>query len=421
MISKWRWLLRQFTRRLWARVTLLSLLSVATAVLAIVWRPEVPADLSKRIGADAVDQLLGILASSMLAVTTFSLNIMVSAYGAATSNVTPRATRLLMQDATTQNVLSVFMGSFIFSLVGLIALSIGAYGDSGRVILFFVTIGFVALIVVTILRWIDHLTRFGRVGETTRRVEEAAAAALAERIAHPGLGASLLTDPRRIPEAARSVTATSAGYVQHVDIGALADIAEDCEAELFLVAAPGAFVHPGAPLVRLAGVAKEPEAVEAAVREAFAIGDERSFDQDPRFGLSVLSEIASRALSPAVNDPGTAIDVIGRAVRILERWRDGAPQEEVEPRLGRVHVAPLSIDDLFDDIFTPIARDGAGLIEVQLRLQKALRALAGMDVAVYGRAARAHSAFALERAEAALTSQEDKRRLRAAALAGEPG
>jgi hypothetical protein len=47
------------------------------------------------------------------------------------------------------------------------------------------------------------------------------------------------------------------------------------------------------------------------------VGDVRSFDQDPRFGAVVLTEIASRALSPGMNDPGTAIDVIGRAVRLL--------------------------------------------------------------------------------------------------------
>ena len=41
-----------------------------------------------------------------------------------------------------------------------------------------------------------------------------------------------------------------------------------------------------------------------AIAATFVIGGSRVFDQDPRFGLLVLSEIASRALSPAVNDPG---------------------------------------------------------------------------------------------------------------------
>ncbi len=56
----------------------------------------------------------------MLTVTTFSLSITVSAYGSATSNVTPRATTLLIEDGLTQTVLSTFLGSFLFGIVGLV-------------------------------------------------------------------------------------------------------------------------------------------------------------------------------------------------------------------------------------------------------------------------------------------------------------
>ena len=62
----------------------------------------------------------------MLAVTTFSLNVMTSAYGSAANNVTPRATRLLREDPVTQNVLSTFIGSFLFSIVGIVVLKTGA-------------------------------------------------------------------------------------------------------------------------------------------------------------------------------------------------------------------------------------------------------------------------------------------------------
>ncbi|WP_439604689.1 DUF2254 family protein, partial [Shinella sp.] len=138
MTSRWGWLLSQLGRRMWVRATLFSILAIVTALIAIVLAPFIPGDLSTRIGADAVDNILGIIASSMLTVTTFSLSTMVSAYSAATSNVTPRATKLVMEDSTTQNVLATFIGSFLFSLVGIIALSTGAYGDQGRVVLFLV-------------------------------------------------------------------------------------------------------------------------------------------------------------------------------------------------------------------------------------------------------------------------------------------
>lgn len=173
MSSRLIWSISVLARRIWFRATLFSIAAVATALLAIVVTPYIPADLSTKIGADSVDNILGIIASSILTVTTFSLSTMVSAYSAATSNVTPRATLLVMEDSTTQNVLATFVGSFLFSLVGIVALTTGAYGEQGRVVLFVVTIGVIVLIVVTLLRWIDHLSRLGRVTETTRRVEEA--------------------------------------------------------------------------------------------------------------------------------------------------------------------------------------------------------------------------------------------------------
>lgn len=165
-MSRWQWLLTRLTRQLWFRATLIGALGIA-AGLAALTEHLLPWDLPTTIGADAVDGILNIIASSMLAVTTFSLSVMTSAY----SNVTPRAIKLLIEDRLTQNVLSSFIGSFLFSIVGIVVLKTGAYGDSGRFVLFIVTIAVIALVVVSLLRWIDHLTRLGRVGETTERVE----------------------------------------------------------------------------------------------------------------------------------------------------------------------------------------------------------------------------------------------------------
>ncbi len=56
----------------------------------------------------------------------------------------------------------------------------------------------------------------------------------------------------------------------------------------------------------------------------------RTFEDDPRFGLIVLSEIADKALSPGVNDPGTAIDVIGTLVRLFTLWQSPPEKERLQ-------------------------------------------------------------------------------------------
>lgn len=408
MISKWQWIILQFTRKIWVRAALFAVLAVATALLAIVLEELIPLELPRWIGADAVNHILDILATSMLAVTTFSLSVMVAAYSAATSNVTPRATKLLMQDTTAQNVLATFIGSFMFSLVGIVAISTGAYSERGLVVLFIVTVAVITLIIVTIIRWTEHLSRLGRVGETTDRVEAAASKAIVARAGNPCLGGRQLNDPEHdIPRSATPIYAARTGYVEHIDVAALSACAEKAEADVYIWCLPGAFVHAKRPLAWVDGVLDDE--ASASLRSAFSIDDERSFDQDPRFGLSVLAEIASRALSPALNDPGTAIDVIGRAVRILTRWSEGsAPSEQRDVSYPRIWIAPIQTADLFDDIFMPIARDGAAHVDVQIRLHKALAALAQIDAAKFADSAARHARLALIRAEAALAIEEDK-------------
>jgi len=227
MITKWQWKLQQFARMLWVRAALIAVLGVAAAMFGLLGERLIPADLPTKIGADSVESILNILAASMLTVTTFSLSVMVAAYSAATTSVTPRATKLLIQDPTTQNVLAVFIGSFLYSLVSIVALSAGAYGQSGRLVLFVATLLVILLIVVTILRWIEHLTRLGRVGETTDRVETVAASAIRERAEQPFLGGHALRDPAKDrPAEARPLFSTATGYVQHIDMTALSKLAE---------------------------------------------------------------------------------------------------------------------------------------------------------------------------------------------------
>lgn len=408
MVSRWQWLFKQLTHKLWFRAGLLSLAGVVAALVAAVAAPLIPLELSAQIGADAVDNILNILASSMLAVTSFSLTTMVSAYSAATNNVTPRATKILIEDTTTQNALSTFIGSFLYSLVGIIALSTGLYGEQGRVVLFVATLGVIGLIVVTLIRWIDHLARLGRVGDTTDRVERATARALQARIENPYLGGRALHDPEHdIPPGARALVGDAIGYVQHIDIDALSTCAELHEGQIYVTAVPGTLVEPSRPLAWLLHV---DDSADESVIDAFTIDDERSFQQDPRFGLAVLAEIASRALSAALNDAGTAIDVIGRTVRLLSTWSaGGANGEPDEVPCPRIHVPPIRIADMFDDVFAPIARDGAAIVEVQIRLQKAFQTLAKIGDLELAEQAEKHARRALARSDDALDLDDERR------------
>lgn len=374
-MKQWQWVVRLLARRMWVRAALFCMFAVALALASALIGHNISYEFAATIGAKSVDNILNVLATSMLAVTTFSLTAMVSAYSGATSNITPRAVQLLIDDTTAQNSLATFLGSFLFAIVGIIALSTGAYGETGRVILFAGTIVVIVVIVITFLRWIEHISRFGRVGDTISRVERAATKAAQDMSQRLLFGP---VTPRDVPAGKLAIFPSDFGRITHIDLDQLGQIAGKSGTDIHLIAFTGGFVDPASPLAWTASQIDDDQ--RCAIRDAYTLADNRVFDNDPRFGLVVLSEIASRALSPAVNDPGTAIAAIEAGSRVLAAML-GHKADRAEDRPSGVKLPPLFFRDLMEDLFRPIARDGAGTIEVGIRLQKTLAALGAVSAA----------------------------------------
>jgi uncharacterized membrane protein len=313
---------------LWWRPALWSAAAVAAAFMSFLVDAWVPVDRLPKLAPGVVDDLLHIMASSMLVVSTFALSVLASAYASASSAGTPRATRLVVAEPHSQKAVAVFLAAFIFSVVGVIALGTGRYGASGRMALFICALAVLAWVVVSFMRYIDVLSRIGLVAHTIEIVERATAKSLQQYARQPLGGALAASEP---PAGARPVRGLQTGHVQYIDLSALQTLVLECDGHVHLAVQTGDLVHPAQPLAwlldprcgsgpqALDGAAAQTlrRATDAAVRKAFVIGAERSFEQDAGFGLIVLSEIAQRALSPAVNDPGTAIAVLGSQTRLL--------------------------------------------------------------------------------------------------------
>ncbi len=407
-----RFLAQRIRERLWVKPLVLCLLSIGGVFLAKLADGAGFADILPGVSPDSVEALLSVMASSMLVIATFAVGSMVAAYASASAAATPRSIPLVIADDVTQNALSAFVGAFIFSLVALISVKNQFFQGAGLFTIFSLTILVFGIVIITFVRWVDRIARLGRVVNTIERVEEATAEALERRRRAPSLCAVPLPRKR-----ARGVPLPSprVGYVQHLDLAVLQKCAETLDGRIEVVALPGTFASPDRVLayIEVAG-----QIDEEALLAAFTIDRTRTFEDDPRFGLVALSEIADKALSPGVNDPGTAIDVIGTLVRLFTLWQQPLPDEERETlRYDRVWVPELSVDDMFDDAFTAIARDGAVIVEVAIRLQKALRALAALDDDPMTRAATRHSRIALARSERAMDQPDDREAVRSVALA----
>lgn len=403
-IDRLRFFARQLGERLWVRPLALSILSILglfaaraagyTGLDQVIPNPTV----------ESLETLLSLLGASMLVIATFALASMISAYASATSSATPRSFTLIIADDVSQNALSTFIGSFIFSIVSLIALKNDFFQEAGRVGLFALTVVVFVMVILTFVRWADQIARLGRVGMTIEKVEEATAAAMRQRKKAPTLRG--VKAQRLLPQG-EAVHAPTVGYVQRIDISTLQTWAEEARAWVAVAALPGTFAAPGRPLVYVGqDDGKMAQIDHERIVNAFVIGRERTFDEDPRFGLVALSEIADKALSPGINDPGTAIAVIGSLVRLFILWTEPA-EDTPEPLFDRVEVPELSVMDMFDDAFTAISRDGAGTVEVMVRLLKALKSLSYIGGPDMHNAARIYAQLALERAEKQLDFPKD--------------
>ena len=408
MRSKLRFLYRRLGEQLWIRPLMFCLLAVLAAFAAAMADRLDVHDLFPKIERDTVEKLLSIIAASMLGVATFAVGSMVSAYASVSNSATPRAFTLVISDDVSKTALSTFIAAFIFSVIALVAIKTGFYGRTGLFIVFALTIFVLGWVVFVFIRWVDQIARLGRLGTTIDRVEKAAEAAIDRRRLAPHLGAMPAVQSDDLGE---PIFTDQVGYVQHINIEALQSCAKKYDCVLTVAAMPGAFMAPGRAVAFAKMKTRTTQIDRPAVVKAFTVGHDRTYEEDPRFGLIALSEIAGRALSPAVNDPGTAIDIIGTFVRLFALWVSPVENDGVAGQFDRVFVSALTIDEMFDDAFTAIARDGAGAIEVAIRLQKAFLSLSATGHPELVKAARKHSRQALARAKIALKLPEEVERV----------
>lgn len=105
--------------------------------------------------------------------------------------------------------------------------------------------------------------------------------------------------------------------IQAVDVAALVKLAEAYEGVIELVAAVGDTVLESVPLLHVFGTRETID--ERKLRNALELGDQRTFEQDPKYAIRLLVDIAIRALSPAVNDPTTAVQALDQIGDLLLR------------------------------------------------------------------------------------------------------
>ncbi|WP_224046010.1 DUF2254 domain-containing protein [Pasteurella canis] len=367
MNYKWLLALKKPSNKLWVTAATWALVTAIFVFSLRLGARTIEVGTLPNIEQETVESLLNVIASSMLAVTTFSLSIMVSAFASASSGATPRATDLVMGDSTTRTAITSFICAFIYAIIAKTALGMAFYAQNGRFILFISTIAVLLYLIITLIRWVYTLSQLGRLGNTLEKIEQVTQKALRQYRLSPMMGAS---STHVLSKQTKQVEALSSGYLTHIDMQSLQRKAEAIDGYIHIHVRPGELISPD---TLLCEVEAQNDVELEDLRQCFIFAKGRTFEQDPSWGFIVLSEAAQRALSPAVNDPGTAINIMAIMMGLLVEKEDEQQADGLE--YDRLSIISLDCNEWIRDAFSPISRDGAAILEVNLVMQKVLASI----------------------------------------------
>lgn len=269
---------------------------------------------------EAVRDLIGITEDAKTIVTTISsammtfigvvFSISLVAVQMASGQFSPRIVRIFIRSRITKATFSVFLATFLLSL--LVLTSYDATTDPGDIstvplVQSLLTLVMVLLSLLLFVAYVNSTLRLMRVGHVVDRITVESFRVLAKTPLYQVGDAGHLSEP-----AEYVVHRGRAGVVRDVNIARLVRDARRHDVVLRLVPRIGDFVVPGTPVVAVHGGRLRRRLVTSVY-----VGAERTFHQDLSFGLRQLADIGLRALSPAVNDPTTAVQALDRIVQFL--------------------------------------------------------------------------------------------------------
>ena len=310
-------------------------------------------------GPEAARAVLQAISGSLITVTSLTFSLTVVTLQLASSQFSPRLLRTFTSDRFVHGTLALFLAAFAFALTVLRSVRSEGSGNSPFVPEISVTVAFVLAIgsVIGLVLFLAHLTREIRVETMMRRVNVETQETI-DRV-FPQDRPRPVPGPDPVPaEGMILIHATTSGFLTSVDKGALMRAAQDAGAVIRIDREPGSSLVAGVPFATAWPV--EPgAALTSSVREmltegvnaAVATGFERTNVQDVGFGFRQLVDVAARALSPGINDPTTAVHVIGHLSVLLCLLADRNPgPEQLSDDDGRVRVvvALPELGDLLD-------------------------------------------------------------------------
>jgi uncharacterized membrane protein len=326
------------------------------------------------LSRDTARAIMGTVAASMFSLLVLVCSAVLLAVQLVSAQLTPRIVTLIYRNPFRKLALAIFAFTFTFSLGVLVRLEgavplltgyLAAYGFllNLALFLFFIDSAGKTLRPSAVLQAVARMGREVIRSVYPRRLDE-------QHSPPPEPIKILEEEPQRV------IVSAVDGAVMAVDLKGLVSLAERSNCLIELVPEVGDYVAAGDPLFRIFhGGAELPE---SALHNSVALGSERTLEQDPMFAFRIMADIASKALSPAINDPTTAVLAIDHIHHMLRdvgtRSLADGRETDATGRLRLVYRTP-DWEDFVQLAITELRHYGRDSIQVMRRLRAMLEDL----------------------------------------------
>jgi uncharacterized membrane protein len=323
--------------------------------------------------------ILSSIATSIMTVVSIVFAILLMTLTLASTQFSPRILVSFVRDRTTQWTLGVFLGTFSYCMAALPAARtlphpfVPAATVSGAMLL---ALGCVAWLIY----FIHHVSQSISVNHIVDRIARETELVIDEHMPYAGSPFRLndLEDGSS-GEPGTAVLTRRSGYIRYVDIDRLIALAREYGIWVRLERRVGHFIPAGVPIIRISRSERVSPERELHLLAAIDMGPTRTMQQDVEFGIIQIVDIALRAMSPAINDPSTAISCVDQLSRIIICWVSREPPKSryyAPPHVLRLVTPWITFRGLLDTAFDQIRHYAIADLAVSLRLIRALHDIA---------------------------------------------
>lgn len=327
--------------------------------------------------------ILAGIASSIMTVVSIIFAILLMTLTLASTQFSPRILVSFVRDHSTQRTLGIFLGTYCFCMAALPAVRSQPH-PFVPVATVMMAMTLALFCVVWLIFFIHHISQSISVNQIVDRIARETELVIDDLMPHqrgpaePAEHAAPLREGRE-----RLIVSRRSGYIRFIDIPFLVNCARNYGVQIVLQRRVGHFVPSGVPIMRVLESGRVTPERETDLLSAFDIGPARTMQQDVEFGIIQIVDVALRAISPAINDPSTAISCIDQLSRVLIRWLDRSPPRTYlhsPPHVLRVIAPWIDFDGLLDTAFEQIRHYAKADIAVSLRLLRAFDDIASIGL-----------------------------------------